>query len=144
MSETEKFVPASDIAELLGQSVRTIHKWSQDGNIPCYWVVSSWRYKRSEIDEWMKSNHRFNPSPDTWEEKVKICIEEISELISENERRELNLDQYSASSKHDQKVIDEVVKIFSGDKKYEINRRFKDREGKRITTLKEKNFEKGR
>jgi excisionase family DNA binding protein len=150
MSGPEQFISAEPIAKQLGQSVRTIHKWSQNGDIPAYWVVSSWRYKQSEIDDWMESNHRSSSRTDSlaeelsWEEKVKRCIDEISERIGEEERRELNLDQYSASSRYEQNVIDAAVQAFVKSDKYEINRRFKDRDGNRITKLSEKSFEKGR
>lgn len=51
----EPWVSTKDIAEHLGVTKDTIHKWIKAGTIPCSRVGKLWKFKKSEVDEWIKS-----------------------------------------------------------------------------------------
>lgn len=50
----EPWVGTKDIAEHLGVTKDTIHKWIKAGTIPCSRVGKLWKFKKSEVDEWVK------------------------------------------------------------------------------------------
>ncbi len=51
----EPWVSTKLIAEHLGFTKDTIHKWIKGGAIPCSRVDKLWRFKKSEVDLWIKS-----------------------------------------------------------------------------------------
>lgn len=51
----EPWVGTKDIAEHLGVTKDTIHKWIKAETIPCARVGKLWKFKKSEIDAWVKS-----------------------------------------------------------------------------------------
>lgn len=51
----EPWVSTNDIAEHLGVTKDTIHKWIKLGTIPCSRVGKLWKFKKSEVDLWIKS-----------------------------------------------------------------------------------------
>ncbi|MDD3118329.1 MAG: PTS sugar transporter subunit IIA [Victivallales bacterium] len=42
-----------EVAEYLRVSERTVYDWAQKGDIPCGKIGTSWRFKRSEIENWV-------------------------------------------------------------------------------------------
>lgn len=51
----ERWVSTKEIATHLGVTKDTIHKWIKKGCIPCHRVGRLWKFKISEIDEWVKN-----------------------------------------------------------------------------------------
>ena len=51
----EPWVSTRAIAEHLGVTKDTIHKWIKTGIIPCSRIGKLWKFKKSEVDAWVKS-----------------------------------------------------------------------------------------
>jgi excisionase family DNA binding protein len=49
-----------DLAEYLNVNISTVYQWSQRGQIPAMKVGNLWRYRRSDIEEWL--NGRRSPA----------------------------------------------------------------------------------
>ena len=43
-----------EVAEYLKVTERTLYRLAQEGGIPAFKVGSSWRFKRTDIDEWIE------------------------------------------------------------------------------------------
>ena len=56
----EPLMSVKDLAEYLQVDMSTIYLWSQRGQIPAMKVGKMWRYRRSEIEEWL--NQRRTPA----------------------------------------------------------------------------------
>ena len=50
----EPLMSVKDLAEYLQVDMSTIYLWSQRGQIPAMKVGKMWRYRRSEIDDWLE------------------------------------------------------------------------------------------
>lgn len=55
MNEPEKWSSLEDIAEHLGVSKDTIRNWIKKDAIPHYRIGKQFKFKISEIDEWVES-----------------------------------------------------------------------------------------
>jgi PTS system nitrogen regulatory IIA component len=55
----EPLMGVREIAEYLNVHISSIYMWSQKGQMPAIKMGSMWRYRRSEIDEWL--NERRSP-----------------------------------------------------------------------------------
>ena len=57
MSETniEKWVTVKDVTEYLGVGRETILQWIAKRNMPAYKVGRQWKFKLTEVDEWIRS-----------------------------------------------------------------------------------------
>ncbi|MFY9282838.1 MAG: helix-turn-helix domain-containing protein [Miniphocaeibacter sp.] len=55
MNEPEKWSSLEDIAEHLGVSKDTIRNWIKKDAIPNYRVGKQFKFKISEVDEWVES-----------------------------------------------------------------------------------------
>ena len=51
----EPWVSTKEIAEHLGVTKDTVHKWIKTETIPCSRVGKLWKFKKSEVDAWVKS-----------------------------------------------------------------------------------------
>lgn len=49
----EHWLNTKEIAEHLGVTVETIRKWIKAKKIPCHRVGKLWKFKISEVDEWV-------------------------------------------------------------------------------------------
>ena len=57
MSSTlEKWVTMKDVQEHIGATRETITQWINNKNMPAYKVGRSWKFKLSEVDNWVRSN----------------------------------------------------------------------------------------
>lgn len=45
----------NEVAEYLRMNPMTIYRFAQQGRIPASKVMGSWRFRRTEIDQWLKS-----------------------------------------------------------------------------------------
>ena len=50
----DKWLTLEQIAEYLQMSTSSIYKMAQKGKIPAYKVGRQWRFKKEEIDEWIR------------------------------------------------------------------------------------------
>ena len=55
MVENDKWVNLNDIADYLSVSPDTIRSWIKQKKIPCYKLGKMYKFKLSEIDEWVRS-----------------------------------------------------------------------------------------
>lgn len=55
MAATEKWLSVEEIAEYLGVSKETIYRWLDRGTIPAHRIGKLWKFKPSDVDEWVKS-----------------------------------------------------------------------------------------
>jgi excisionase family DNA binding protein len=53
--EPERWYSVEEIAEHLGVSKETIYRWVEKGKIPASKVGRQWKFKVSEVDEWVKN-----------------------------------------------------------------------------------------
>ena len=49
----DPLMSVKDLAEYLQVDMSTIYLWSQRGQIPAMKVGKMWRYRRSEIEDWL-------------------------------------------------------------------------------------------
>ena len=49
----DKWLSVEAIAEYLGVKKDTVYKWLQNGGIPSHKIGRLWKFKQSEIDEWI-------------------------------------------------------------------------------------------
>jgi excisionase family DNA binding protein len=54
-NKVEHWVSSKEIAEHLGITKDTLHRWIKNKGIPCHRVGRLWKFKISEIDEWIKN-----------------------------------------------------------------------------------------
>jgi len=57
----DRWMTLEEVAEYLNVSKDSIYRLAQKGEIPASKIGNLWRFKREEIDEWMK-NSRNNKS----------------------------------------------------------------------------------
>jgi len=52
---TDRWLSVEEIAEYLGVSKDTVYSRVTSGNIPAHKVGRFWKFKKEEVDEWVKS-----------------------------------------------------------------------------------------
>ena len=55
MSEPERWYSLEEIAEHLGVSHDTIHRWIRTKDMPARKVGRLWKFKLTEVDDWVNS-----------------------------------------------------------------------------------------
>ena len=55
MAAPERWYSLAEIAEHLGVSDDTVHRWIRTRNMPAHKVGRLWKFKVKEIDRWVKS-----------------------------------------------------------------------------------------
>ena len=53
--QVEKWVPLKDVQSYLGVGRETILQWIAKRNMPAYKVGRLWKFKLSEVDDWIRS-----------------------------------------------------------------------------------------
>jgi len=53
--EFEPLVDADEVADLLGLHPKTVQLMARQGKIPAIRVSKFWRFRKSEIDRWVRS-----------------------------------------------------------------------------------------
>lgn len=51
----ERWVSVNDISAHLGVNKDTVHKWIRNQSIPAHRVGKLWKFKISEVDNWVKN-----------------------------------------------------------------------------------------
>lgn len=57
MHAAESWCSVEEIAKYLSVSKETIYRWLEKNKIPAHRVGKQWRFKPSEVDEWIKSGN---------------------------------------------------------------------------------------
>ena len=52
----EKLMTLEEVAEYLRLSVHTIYKMAQKGKIPALKAGKKWRFRKEDIDKWLRGN----------------------------------------------------------------------------------------
>ena len=60
ITQEEKWCSLDEVADHLGVSKDTIRNWIKKGTIPAHKVGRLWKFKLSEVDEWVKSGKSAN------------------------------------------------------------------------------------
>lgn len=57
MTVEDRWLGVEELAEYLGVSRDTIYVWLTKGAVPGHRIGKLWKFKREEIDEWVKVGH---------------------------------------------------------------------------------------
>jgi len=60
----DPWMTVKDVAKYLQLSMDMIYKMAQQGKLPASKIGAQWRFKREEIDEWVRAQR-----PRVWKEK---------------------------------------------------------------------------
>ena len=52
---SERWLSVTEIADHLGVSKETVYRWLEKGKVPAHRVGKLWKFKASEVDEWITS-----------------------------------------------------------------------------------------
>ena len=55
MNYEEKWIGTEEAAKYLDVKVATIRKWLKDKKIPAHKIGKLWKFKKTELDDWVKS-----------------------------------------------------------------------------------------
>ncbi len=61
---TDRWLSVEEISEHLGVSKDTIYTWRNKKGMPAHRVGRLWKFKASEVDEWVRSGQAAEPSED--------------------------------------------------------------------------------
>jgi len=50
---SDDYLTLKELAEMLKLAERTVYRHAQNGELPGFKVGGSWRFRRSDIEEWM-------------------------------------------------------------------------------------------
>ncbi len=56
--QPEPWVSLEEIAQHLAVSQDTVHRWMRSRGLPAHKVGRIWRFKVSEVDEWVRSENK--------------------------------------------------------------------------------------
>jgi excisionase family DNA binding protein len=59
----ERWLSLEEIATYLGIKKDTVYKWIDRKNMPAHKVGSLWRFRREEVDEWVRTGQAAEPKP---------------------------------------------------------------------------------
>ncbi len=51
----KRLLTIDEIAEFLHMNPMTVYSWVKDGKIPAFKIGKVWRFRKTEIDEWLKN-----------------------------------------------------------------------------------------
>ena len=54
MKQSEPWVSMDDIAQHLGVSQDTVHRWIRNRKMPAHQIGRLWKFKVSEVDAWVR------------------------------------------------------------------------------------------
>ena len=68
MTSEERWLSVEEIAVHMGVSKETVYRWLERGKIPAHRIGKLWKFKASEVDEWVRSGGAATHSDPTSEE----------------------------------------------------------------------------
>jgi excisionase family DNA binding protein len=60
----DRWLSVADIAEYLGISKDTVYAWTEKKGLPAHRIGRLWKFKRSEVDEWVHNGQAADVQPD--------------------------------------------------------------------------------
>jgi excisionase family DNA binding protein len=54
----DRWLSVYEICKYLGVSNDTVYRWIETHNMPAYRMGRLWKFKKDEVDEWVKSGER--------------------------------------------------------------------------------------
>jgi excisionase family DNA binding protein len=57
----DRWLSVDEIAEYLGIKRDTTYKWISEKHMPAHKVGRLWKFKKEEIDEWVKKRRKLHP-----------------------------------------------------------------------------------
>ena len=57
MNPLEKWLSVEEIADHLGISKETVYRWLEKGAIPAHRIGKLWKFRPSEVDQWVLSGN---------------------------------------------------------------------------------------
>jgi excisionase family DNA binding protein len=52
---TDRWLSISEICQYLGVTSDTIYKWIEKKNMPAHKIGRLWKFKKNEVDDWVRS-----------------------------------------------------------------------------------------
>lgn len=62
----DRWISVDEVAEYLGITRDTVYKWIARKRMPGHKIGRLWKFRRSEIDEWVKSEKHTPTDPPTF------------------------------------------------------------------------------
>ena len=144
----------AEVSRYLGMSERTIYGWAQEGKIPAFKLGSAWRFRRSEVDEWLEGRRSGGGSrgpitpdvdlePTPWrvreldeEERaalVRECRNVIEDMVLQPHRTVFLIDHLIEDFGVD--AVREAVESLRKEKRIIVSD-MKDRDGRKVKIIK--------
>ena len=60
MRDKDEFITSEEASVYLKVNIRTIYRWTHAGEIPAMRAGKQWRFRKSELDKWLRK--RAKPS----------------------------------------------------------------------------------
>jgi len=54
LEKEKRLLTIDEVAEFLHMNPMTVYSWVKDGKIPAFKIGKVWRFRKTEIDEWLK------------------------------------------------------------------------------------------
>jgi excisionase family DNA binding protein len=58
MPPDQRYFSLEETARYLGLSVKTLYKWAENGQMPCYKLGRLWRFDKTELDRFVRGEQR--------------------------------------------------------------------------------------
>lgn len=136
--ETTALMGAVEVGKYLGIAERTIYMWAQQGKIPAFKVGSVWRFKRSDVEQWLEANRsgprnddiapltpRSEPARSKWRLKkdeeeanqamFEACRAYIETTLKSVGREIFTVEQFEG--RFGEEVVDKVIRKLKREKK---------------------------
>ena len=145
--DREALMSLPEVARYLAMTERTIYDWAQTGKIPAFKLGATWRFRRSEIDAWLQSQHsgpqvpvtrREGPvvppvetEPTRWQ-RIAACKAEIEATISDTTRTTFLVSQFD--DEFGPNIVSDAVEELRRDGRIALST-VKARDGERVRVI---------
>ncbi len=62
-AQPETLMTMVEVAEYLQVAERTVYNWAHQGTIPSFKVGNIWRFKKSDLEQWIEDCRKTTPRP---------------------------------------------------------------------------------
>ncbi len=66
----DRWLSVAEIAEYLGIKRDTVYKWINRKNMPAHKAGRLWKFRKDEVDEWIRQDNTNQPNVDQREERA--------------------------------------------------------------------------
>ena len=63
---TDDILTIREVADYLKVTERTLYRLAQEGKIPAFKVGGAWRFRRGDLDQWIKSQSQTEGEAQRW------------------------------------------------------------------------------